>query len=178
MPSSEGCLGRMVQVHIVSAVRLRRWAISGLSKAHLAVYRVTRGRPRLGGRNAGASAHHNRSAVRKGAHDTAHVLSGCDRLRGDRIERRRGPTTRLVAQPAADTARGRRDPHRQLAVTARRASDKERERLWVVIGDLRRLRPLPRTDNATHTRGASHPSKANARALGCGSHARTRKLDE
>ena len=32
----------MVGVHIVSAVRLRRWAIRGLSKAHLAVYRMTR----------------------------------------------------------------------------------------------------------------------------------------
>jgi deazaflavin-dependent oxidoreductase (nitroreductase family) len=31
-------------MHIVSAVRLRRWAIRGLSKAHLAVYRMTRGR--------------------------------------------------------------------------------------------------------------------------------------
>jgi hypothetical protein len=115
-------------MHIVSAVRLRRWAIRGLSKAHLAVYRMTRGRV-LGSvaGNAGASAHHNRSAVRKGAHDTAHVLSRCDRPRGDRIERRRGPTTRLVAQPAADTARGR--PRRERLPPFSRAQVRTRDRV-------------------------------------------------
>ena len=113
--------------------------------------------PRLGGRNAGAIAHHYGAAVGKGAHDTAHVLSGRGRPRGDRIERRCGPSARLVAQPPANPARSRPDRRRQAGrhgeagVGARTRAAVGRDH-----GHVRRLRPLPGADNATDTGRPSH----------------------
>ena len=97
--------------------------------------------PRLGGGNARASAHHDGPAVGQGPHDTAHVLSRRGRPRGDRIERRRGSSARLVAQSAADPARGRRDRHRHVG---RHGAGRRRSRNASGCGPWSR-RPTPAT---------------------------------
>ena len=113
--------------------------------------------PWLCGRNAGAPAHHGGPAVGEGAHDTADVLSGRDRPGGDRIERRCGPTARLVAQSATDAARGRRDRGRQAGRHGQGGVGAgTRAALGCDHGHVRRLRPLPGTDNATDSGRPSH----------------------
>ena len=116
--------------------------------------------PWLGGRNAGAPAHHNGPTVGQSADNTAHVLSGRDRFRGDRVERRCGSSARLVAQPAGHPTCSRRDRHRQ---TGRHGQASVGATTRAAVGrdhrHLRRLRPLPRTDNATDTGRVSHTRK-------------------
>jgi deazaflavin-dependent oxidoreductase (nitroreductase family) len=63
---------------------------------------------------------------------TAHVLSARDRPRGDRIERRCGPSARLVAQQQTPRAVVQLGTDK-LVVTARPASAQQRELLWSVI---------------------------------------------
>ena len=124
----------MVQVRIVSAVRLRRWAIRGLSKAHLAVYRMTRGRV-LGsvagmpvllltttGRRSG-KARTTPLTFFRDATDLVVIASngGADRPPAWSLNLQQTP--RAVVEIGTD----------KLAVTVRRASEKERQRLWVVI---------------------------------------------
>ena len=121
-------------MRIVSAVRLRRWAIRGLSKAHLAVYRMTRGRV-LGsvagmpvllltttGRRSG-TARTTPLTFFRDATDLVVIASngGADRPPAWSLNLQQTP--RAVVEIGTD----------KLAVTARRASEKERERLWVVI---------------------------------------------
>ena len=121
-------------MHIVSAVRLRRWAIRGLSKAHLAVYRMTRGRV-LGsvagmpvllltttGRRSG-KARTTPLTFFRDATDLVVIASngGADRPPAWSLNLQQTP--RAVVEIGTD----------KLAVTARRASEKERQRLWVVI---------------------------------------------
>ena len=156
----------MVQVHIVSAVRLRRWAIRGLSKAHLAVYRVTRG-TFLGsvagmpvllltttGRRSG-KARTTPLTFFRDATDFVVIASngGADRPPAWSLNLQQTP--RAVVEIRTD----------ELAVTARRASDKERERLWVVITAT--YAGYARYQERTTRRipvVLPHPSKANARA--------------
>ena len=124
--------------------------------------------PRLGGRDAGASAHHHRSAVGQGAHDAAHVLSRRDRPRGGRIEWRCGSSARLGAQPAADPARGRRDRHQQggchceagVATGTRATVDCDH-------GHSRRIRPLPGTDNSPDPGRPSHTRRPAGSTVSC-----------
>ena len=155
-----------------STPTMRRWALRYLSKAHLAAYRLSRGR--VLGSVAGMpvlAAHHDRSAVGQGAHNAADVLSGRDRPRGDRIERRCRPTARLVAQPAADPARGRRDRDRQGGCLGQGGVGAGAPTaVGCNHGHLRRLRPLSGTDNATDPPGASHTRaiRTPTAALGCG----------
>ena len=113
---------------------MRRWAIRFLSRAHLAAYRLSRGR--VLGSVAGMPvllAHHHRSAVGQGAHDAAHVLSyatdlvvvasngGADRPPDWALNLQQTP--RAVVEIGTD----------KMAVTARTASPQERERPWIVI---------------------------------------------
>lgn len=124
----------MVQVLGVSAVRSRRWAIRGLSKAHLAVHRVTRGRV-LGsvagmpvllltttGRRSGKARTTPLTFFRDGT-DLIVIASngGADRPPDWWLNLRQTP--RAVVRIGTDT----------MVVTARLASEQERERLWVVI---------------------------------------------
>ena len=122
--------------------------------------------PWLCGRNAGAPAHHRGPAVGEGAHDTAHVLSGRGRPGGDRIERRCGPTARLVAQSATDAARGRRDRGRQAGRHGQGGVGAgTRAALGRDHGDVRRLRALPGKDDATDTGRPSHTRRPAGRAV-------------
>jgi deazaflavin-dependent oxidoreductase (nitroreductase family) len=123
-------------VYVVSAVRrtLRRWAIRALSKAHLAAYRVSRGRV-LGsvagmpvllltttGRRSG-KARTTPLTFFRDATDLVVIASngGADRSPDWSLNLQRTP--RAVVEIGSDT----------LVVTARPASQAERERLWVVI---------------------------------------------
>ncbi len=91
--------------------------------------------PRLGGRNAGALAHYDRAAVGQGAHHTAHVLSGRERARGDRIERRRlGRSAIRFRSVEATHARCGRETARRPRCSDRSvqfAPNVERCRTWV-----------------------------------------------
>jgi deazaflavin-dependent oxidoreductase (nitroreductase family) len=126
----------MVQVYVVSAVRLRlwRWAIKGLSKTHLAVHRVTKGRV-LGsvagmpvllltttGRRSGKARTTPLTFFRDGT-DLVVIGSngGADRPPGWSLNLQHTP--RAVVEIGSD----------KLVVTARPASGQQRERLWVVI---------------------------------------------
>ena len=125
-----------MMVYVVSAVRrtLRRWAIRALSKAHLAAYRVSRGRV-LGsvagmpvllltttGRRSG-KARTTPLTFFRDATDLVVIASngGADRSPDWSLNLQRSP--RAVVEIGSDT----------LVVTARPASQAERERLWVVI---------------------------------------------
>jgi deazaflavin-dependent oxidoreductase (nitroreductase family) len=121
-------------VHVVCAVRLRRLAIRGLSKAHLAVHRVTSGRV-LGsvagmpvllltttGRRSGKARTTPLTFFREGR-DLVVIGSngGADRPPNWSLNLEQTP--RAVVRIGADT----------LVVTARLASGQQRERLWQVI---------------------------------------------
>lgn len=121
-------------MRVVSPVRLRRWAIRGLSKAHLAVHRLTGGRV-LGsvagmpvllltttGRRSGKARTTPLTFFRDGT-DLVVIASngGADRPPDWWLNLRQTP--RAVVRIATDT----------LVVTARPASEPERERLWAVI---------------------------------------------
>ena len=124
----------MVQVHVVSEGRLRRWAIRGLSKAHLAVHRMTRGRV-LGsvagmpvllltttGRRSGKARTTPLTYFRDGT-DLMVIASngGADRPPAWSLNLQQTP--RAVVEIGTDKS----------VVTARLASEQERERLWAVI---------------------------------------------
>ena len=123
-------------VYVVSAVRrtLRRWVIRGLSLTHLAVHRVTGGRV-LGsvagmpvllltttGRRSGKARTTPLTFFRDGA-DLVVIASngGADRPPDWSLNLQQTP--RAVVEIGTD----------KLDVTARLASEQERERLWVVI---------------------------------------------
>ena len=123
-------------VYVVSAVRrtLRRRAIRALSKAHLAAYRVSRGRV-LGsvagmpvllltttGRRSGKARTTPLTFFRDGA-DLVVIASngGADRPPDWSLNLQQTP--RAVVEIGTDT----------LVVTARAASEQERERLWAVV---------------------------------------------
>ena len=123
-------------MHLVSAVRLksRRWVIRGLSRTHLAVHRVTKGRV-LGsvagmpvllltttGRRSGKARTTPLTFLRDGA-DLVVIASngGADRSPDWSLNLQQTP--RAVVEIGTD----------KLAVTARAASEQERERLWVVV---------------------------------------------
>ena len=123
-------------MHLVSAVRLwsRRWVIRGLSWTHLAVYRVTRGRvsgsvagmPVLllttTGRRSGKARTTPLTFFRDGT-DLVVVASngGSDRPPAWSLNLQQSP--RAVVEIGTD----------KLVVTARAASEQERQRLWVVV---------------------------------------------
>ena len=126
----------MVQVRLVYAIRSRsrRWAIRGLSGTHLAVHRVTRGRA-LGsvagmpvllltttGRRSGKSRTTPLTFLRDGA-DLMVIASngGADRSPDWSLNLQQTP--RAIVELGTD----------RLVVTARSASEQERERLWVVV---------------------------------------------
>ena len=145
-------------MHVVSAVRLRRWAIRGLSKAHLTVHRVTRGRV-LGslagmpvllltttGRRSGNARTTPLTFFRDGA-DLVVIASngGADRPPDWSLNLQQTP--RAVVRIGAD----------KLVVTARPASAQERERLWVVItGTYAGYALYQERDNTTDTGRPSH----------------------
>lgn len=121
-------------MNVVSAFRLRRWAIRGLSRAHLAVHRLTRGRV-LGsvagmpvllltttGRRSGKARTTPLTFFRDGT-DFVVIASngGADRPPAWSLNLQQTP--RAVVRIGTDT----------LVVTARPASEQERERLWVVV---------------------------------------------
>ncbi len=123
-------------VYVVSAVRrkLRRWAISAVSKAHLAAYRVSRGRV-LGsvagmpvllltttGRRSGKARTTPLTFFRDGT-DLVVIASngGADRPPAWSLNLQQTP------RAVVEIGTGR------LVVTARAASEHERERLWVVV---------------------------------------------
>ena len=123
-------------MHLVSAVRLksRRWVIRGLSRTHLAVHRVTKGRV-LGsvagmpvllltttGRRSGKARTTPLTFLRDGA-DLVVIASngGADRSPDWSLNLQQTP--RAVVEIGTD----------KLVVTARSASEQERERLWVVV---------------------------------------------
>ena len=113
---------------------MRRWALRGLSKAHLAAYRLSRGRV-LGlvagmpvllltttGRRSG-KARTTPLTFFRDATDLVVIASngGADRPPDWSLNLRQTP--RAVVEIGTD----------RVAVTARVASEQERERLWVVI---------------------------------------------
>ena len=113
---------------------MRRWAIRFLSKAHLAAYRLSRGRV-LGsvagmpvllltttGRRSG-KARTTPLTFFRDANDLVVIASngGADRPPDWSLNLQQAP--RAVVEIGTD----------KVAVTARRASEHERERLWVVI---------------------------------------------
>ena len=123
-------------VYVVSVVRrkLRRWAIRAVSKAHLAAYRVSRGRV-LGsvagmpvllltttGRRSGKARTTPLTFFRDGT-DLVVIASngGADRPPAWSLNLQQTP--RAVAEIGTDKA----------GVTARAASGQERERLWAVV---------------------------------------------
>ena len=123
-------------MHVVTAVRLRfrRWAIRVLSRAHLAAYRVSRGRV-LGsvagmpvllltttGRRCGEARTTPLTFFRH-ATDLVVIASngGADRSPDWSLNLKQTP--RAVVEIGTD----------RLVVTARAASEQERERLWVAI---------------------------------------------
>ena len=123
-------------MHVMSAVRSRsrRWVIRGLSRAHLAVHRVTRGGV-LGsvagmpvllltttGRRSGKARTTPLTFFRDGT-DFVVIASngGADRPPDWALNLQRTP--RAVVEIGTD----------RLVVTARLASEQERERLWAVV---------------------------------------------
>ena len=123
-------------MHVVSVARfrLRRWTIRGLSRAHLTVYRATRGRV-LGsvagmpvllltttGRRSGKARTTPLTFFRDGS-DLVVIASngGADRPPDWSLNLQQTP--RAVAEIGTD----------KLVVTARPASEQERLRLWVVV---------------------------------------------
>ena len=117
-----------------ATANMRRWALRGLSKAHLAAYRLSRGRV-LGlvagmpvllltttGRRSG-KARTTPLTFFRDATDLVVVASngGADRPPDWSLNLRQTP--RAVVEIGTD----------RVAVTARVASEQERERLWVVI---------------------------------------------
>lgn len=123
-------------MHVVSVarLRLRRWAIRGLSKAHLAVHRVTKGRV-LGsvagmpvllltttGRRSGKARTTPLTFFRDGI-DLVVIGSngGADRPPDWSLNLQQTP--RAVVEIGTD----------KLVVTARPASGQQRDRLWAVI---------------------------------------------
>ena len=136
MPSSSASDREDVQVHVMSAVRSRsrRWVIRGLSRAHLAVHRVTKGRvpgsvagmPVLllttTGRRSGKARTTPLTFFRDGT-DLVVIASngGADRPPDWSLNLQQTP--RAVVEIGTE----------KLVVTARAASDQERERLWVVV---------------------------------------------
>ena len=121
-------------MHVVSAVRLRRWAIKALSQAHLVVHRATRGRV-LGsvagmpvllltttGRRSGKARTTPLTFFRDGT-DLVVIASngGADRPPGWSLNLQQ--TGRAVVRIGTD----------KLVVTTRPASEQERERLWAVV---------------------------------------------
>ena len=158
----------MVQVRLVYAIRSRsrRWAIRGLSRTHLAVHRVTRGRV-LGSVAGMPVLLLTTTGRRSGKARTTppHVRSRRDRP-CDRIERRCGSFARLVAQSAADTARGRRDRDRQVGCHGEGGvGTGTRAAVGRGHGGVRWLRPLPGTDNATDTGRSSHTRRPAGRTV-------------
>ena len=149
-------------MHVMSAVRSRsrRWVIRGLSRAHLAVHRVTRGGV-LGsvagmpvllltttGRRSGKARTTPLTFFRDGT-DLVVIASngGADRP----------PTGRSTcSRPRARSSRSA--PTGWLSRLGRRRSRNARV-MGRGHGDIRRLRPLPGTDNATDT---GHPSHTEA----------------
>ena len=121
-------------MHVVSTVRLRRWTIRGVSKAHLAVHRVTRGRA-LGsvagmpvllltttGRRSGKARTTPLTFFRDGP-DLVVIGSNGGADRPPDWSLNLGHTPRAVVQIGTD----------RFVVTARPASGPQRERLWAVI---------------------------------------------
>jgi len=123
-------------VHVVSAVRLssKRWVIKGLSKTHLAVHRITRGRL-LGsvagmpvllltttGRRSGKARTTPLTFFRDGT-DLVVIGSNGGANRPPDWSLNLQQTPRAVVRIGTD----------ELVVTARPASGQQRERLWVVI---------------------------------------------
>jgi deazaflavin-dependent oxidoreductase (nitroreductase family) len=123
-------------VYVVSAVRrkVRRWAIRALSEVHLAAYRLSRGRV-LGsvvgmpvllltttGRRSGKARTTPLTFFRDGT-DLVVIASngGADRPPAWSLNLQQTP--HAVVEIGTD----------KLAVTARAASQQERERLWVVV---------------------------------------------
>ena len=123
-------------VYVVSAVRrkVRRWAIRALSEVHLAAYRLSRGRV-LGsvvgmpvllltttGRRSGKARTTPLTFFRDGT-DLVVIASngGADRPPDWSLNLQQTP--HAVVEIGTD----------KLAVTARAASEQERERLWVVV---------------------------------------------
>jgi deazaflavin-dependent oxidoreductase (nitroreductase family) len=123
-------------VYVVSAVRrkVRRWAIRALSEVHLAAYRLSRGRV-LGsvvgmpvllltttGRRSGKARTTPLTFFRDGT-DLVVIASngGADKAPAWSLNLQQTP--RAVVEIGTD----------KLAVTARAASEQERERLWVVV---------------------------------------------
>ena len=144
----------------MSAVRrtLRRWMIRALSKAHLAAYRVSRGRV-LGsvagmpvllltttGRRSG-KARTTPLTFFRDATDLVVIASngGADRSPDWSLNLQQTP--RAIVEIGTD----------RLVVTARRGvATGTRPAVGRGHGDVRRLRPLPGTDNATDTCRPSH----------------------
>ena len=123
-------------VYVVSAVRrkVRRWAIRALSEVHLAAYRLSRGRV-LGsvvgmpvllltttGRRSGKARTTPLTFFRDGT-DLVVIASngGADKAPAWSLNLQQTP--HAVVEIGTD----------KLAVTARAASEQERERLWVVV---------------------------------------------
>ena len=123
-------------VYVVSAVRrkVRRWAIRALSEVHLAAYRLSRGRL-LGsvvgmpvllltttGRRSGKARTTPLTFFRDGT-DLVVIASngGADKAPAWSLNLQQTP--HAVVEIGTD----------KLAVTARAASEQERERLWVVV---------------------------------------------
>ena len=123
-------------VYVVSAVRrkVRRWAIRALSEVHLAAYRLSRGRV-LGsvvgmpvllltttGRRSGKARTTPLTFFRDGT-DLVVIASngGADKAPAWSLNLQQTP--HAVVEIGTD----------KLAVTARAASEHERERLWVVV---------------------------------------------
>ena len=123
-------------MHVVSVARfrLRRWTIRGLSKAHLTVYRATRGRV-LGsvagmpvllltttGRRSGKARTTPLTFFRDGT-DLVVIASngGADRPPDWSLNLQQTP--RAIAEIGTD----------KVAVTARPASEREHARLWFVV---------------------------------------------
>jgi deazaflavin-dependent oxidoreductase (nitroreductase family) len=143
---SDGCRGRDAIIpeggredgagarRVRGSVEMRGWVIRGLSKAHVTVYRMTRGRvlgsvagmPVLllttAGRRSGKARTTPLTFLRDGT-DLVVIASngGADRPPDWSLNLQQTP--RAVVRIGTD----------KLVVTARPASEQERERLWVVI---------------------------------------------
>ena len=145
--------------------KLRRWAIRAVSTAHLATYRVSRGRV-LGsvvgmpvlllttvGRRSGKARTTPLTFLRDGT-DLVVIASNGGADRPPDWARNLQHTPRAVIEIGTD----------KLVVTARAASEQERERLWNRDhGHLRRLRPLSGTYSATDTGRPSHTRRPAVR---------------
>jgi len=120
--------------------------------------------PRQGCRDAGALADNDGPPVGQGAHNTAYVLPRRSRPRGDRVERRCGSTSRLVAQLAADPSCSRSDRHRRADRPGQnRIGRGAGPPMGRDYGYLLRLRPVSEADGTPDTRLDPH---ARPRATG------------